>query len=285
MFEYNPPSKNSVLVYPGSKLRARKTIYQVTRSLGDVEIVSPFLGGGSFEVYAAYRGMHIIGGDCFDLLVDFWKCLLQCPKTLAHAIKRELNKIGYDPDLDDQSDETIEALRGMAWRCRHEDSMLMRAACFLIRNRTSFSGLMFKYTYNDRTIATRSRYGTADISESLIDRIKNFRTHITVDCADYRELMSKYPDHVVYCDPPYFGNRDQILYGSAGEFNQHFNHEELHSYLTKHRKKFVLSYDNHTTIKEMYSDFKIIELNWLYGMKKFRNINKNSELLIVSGMS
>jgi len=282
MLENNfiPPSKNGVLVYPGSKRLARVAIYDVVRSLGVKEFISPFLGGGSFEVYAAYRRMKIIGADCFDLLIDFWKCLLQCPNALASTIERELNKIGYDTKLKDkQSEKTINGLRNMAWRCRYEGSMLTRAACFLIRNRTSFSGLMFKYTYYDRTIGTRT--GQASIPKSLIHRIRKFKTNITVQCADYREMLLKYKNSFAYCDPPYFGNTKEKLYGSDGEFNQHFDHIEFYNHITKH-DKFVLSYDNNPTIRDMYSDFKIIELNWLYGMKKYRNAHGNSELLIVS---
>ena len=278
--EYRKPSKNTVLVYPGSKRLARKEIYDITRNLGQTEIVSPFLGGGSFETYAAYRGMNIIGSDCFDLLIDFWNCLLKCPKALVHVVQRELKKINYDTKLKDiQSEETTEALRSMAWRCRHEDGILMRAACFLIRNRTCYSGLMFKYTYKDRTIAVREKQ--ASVSNSLVDRIKHFHTKIKVECSDYKDMFAKYPNHVVYADPPYFGNSDQRLYGSGGEYNQNFDHIELYNTITQH-KKFVLSYDNHPTILDMYSDFKIIELNWLYGMRKYRNVSKNMELLIVS---
>lgn len=277
------PSKTTVLVYPGSKRSARKTIYELTRALGDAEIISPFIGGGSFEVYACWRGMRVIAGDCFDLLVDFWNCLLYFPKTLAIAIERELKAIGFDQSLKtDQSDETIEHLRDMARRCRDEKSMLTRAACFLIRNRSSFSGLMFKYTYDDRTIGRRT--GQSIVSEELLERIRTFHTNITVECSDYMDLMERYPNHVAYLDPPYYGNRNEKLYGSDGEFNQHFNHEEFHDYITKNRDRFVLSYDNHPKIKEMYSDYRVIELNWLYGMKKFTNINKNSELLIVAGL-
>ncbi len=66
------------------------------------------------------------------------------------------------------------------------------------------------------------------------------------------------------------------LYGIDGNLHQTFEHERLHSLLTK-REGWLMSYNNCAEIREMYKDYEIIEAKWAYGMNKSK---QSSEILI-----
>ena len=71
-------SKNkSPLRYPGGKTRAIAILdkyvndYYPTRKL----LLSPFIGGGSFELYLQNKGYHVKANDLFKPLYTFWQIL------------------------------------------------------------------------------------------------------------------------------------------------------------------------------------------------------------------
>ena len=58
----------SPLRYAGGKTRAIKLILQHIPDIKSKRIISPFFGGGSFELYMSRNGYEIIGFDIFNLL-------------------------------------------------------------------------------------------------------------------------------------------------------------------------------------------------------------------------
>ena len=59
--------------------------------------------------------------------------------------------------------------------------------------------------------------------------------------------------------------------------NENFDHEKLFNCL-KTKKNWIMTYNNCDYIKELYSDYKIIETNWSYCMNKSK---KSSEIIII----
>ena len=74
----------TVLRYAGGKSRAVKKITPFVEPYDT--IISPFMGGGSLEVHWASQGKRVIGSDVFDLLVNFWTCLLEDGNKLAGCL-------------------------------------------------------------------------------------------------------------------------------------------------------------------------------------------------------
>ena len=53
------------------------------------ELVSPFFGGGSFEIACAKElGIEVTGYDVFDILANYWRVQLKSPKKLASRISQ-----------------------------------------------------------------------------------------------------------------------------------------------------------------------------------------------------
>ena len=50
-------------------------------------LISPFFGGGSFEVALAKRGgVEVVGFDIFNLLVNYWQQQIDKPEALADQL-------------------------------------------------------------------------------------------------------------------------------------------------------------------------------------------------------
>jgi len=84
--------------YAGGKSKAIKHIIKHIPNNIDT-IVSPFVGGGSLEVYLANElNKKVIGYDVFDILVNFWQIQLSNPVELYN----ELNKLKPTKDVYDK---------------------------------------------------------------------------------------------------------------------------------------------------------------------------------------
>ena len=68
------------------------------------------------------------------------------------------------------------------------------------------------------------------------------------------------------------------MYGNRGDLHKGFDHEGLAKLLSK-REKWILSYNESDTIKEMYEGFQFEYPEWTYGMSKDK---KSREILIIS---
>ncbi|MGL5079656.1 MAG: DNA adenine methylase, partial [Waterburya sp.] len=65
----------SPLRYPGGKSKVVDII--TARFPKDIDVlVSPFIGGGSVELWASQNGIKVYAYDGFEPLVNFWKMLL-----------------------------------------------------------------------------------------------------------------------------------------------------------------------------------------------------------------
>ena len=71
--------------YPGGKSRAVKILEKYFEDVN--EFASPFIGGGSFEIYMAEKGKRVYGYDAFDLLVNCWQQLLTKPDECYNELK------------------------------------------------------------------------------------------------------------------------------------------------------------------------------------------------------
>ena len=119
------------------------------------------------------------------------------------------------------------------------------------------------------------------MSKKLDEIIQKTLANIEEDRLVTRDLledaMEYHPKAFLYLDPPYMLKGSQnSLYGVDGNLHNSFDHERLHSLLTK-RNGWVMSYNDCDKIREMYKDYEIIEASWSSGMNKSK---QSSEILI-----
>ena len=222
---------------------------------GVKRLVSPFLGGGSFELACAADGVNVYAADAFELLINFWQRAKDSPHFLAEKVK-------------DHFPLKRHRFYSLQKRVVEIEDDFERAAVFYVLNRASFSGT---------TLSGGMSSGHPRFTESAIQRLRDFRApNLHVTCADFKDTLLRYPDEFLYLDPPYAN--EERLYGMQGNMHSGFDHEGL-AELLRGRTGWVLSYNDHPDIRKMYHGFDLVTPYWQYGMS---NNKTSNELLILN---
>ena len=204
---------------------------------------------------------------------------------LGFGPRKEFNKVK----------EAVNNRRGV----KSQDKLFAAAAEYYLINRTSFSG-------NVSSGGWSWKASWARLTQSNLDRLREFTvTNFSVSAADFKDSIAAHPEAGLYLDPPYCLNvsdlpvlnedgepvNQEILYGNEGDHHEGLDHTGLAAIL-KARDKWVLSYNDCKYIRKLYKGYKIIDVDWAYGMKnvKARPINpktgkpemgESSEILII----
>jgi DNA adenine methylase len=255
------PNK-SPLRYPGGKTRALKILqrYLETHYPGRTKLLSPFLGGGSFELAQAERGMQVSANDLFVPLYTFWQALKTNPTGLHAAVQRHL-PVSKDAFLGFRNS-----------KLDYPDPLEVAAAYFIV-NRCSFSGATFCGGFSAEAAEKRC-------NQSAVDRLLNVDlTNVTLSNQDAIKFLKAHPeqaDTVVYADPPYFIT--SYVYGKDGDMHEAFDHAGFARALLG-RTDWILSYNDCPYIRELYAGCRIYSESWSYGMNN--NGKGSSELIIL----
>ncbi|MDE5862135.1 MAG: DNA adenine methylase [Ruminococcus sp.] len=81
--------------------------------------------------------------------------------------------------------------------------------------------------------------------------------NVVIENLDFYELIKKYDcnEALFYCDPPY--NNSERYYDNRFEPE---DHERLKAILSQIQGRFILSYNDNEKIRELYRDFKIVQV-------------------------
>ena len=256
----------SLLRYPGGKTRALKHIIPYfPKNL--TEIVSPFFGGGSIEIHYASQGVRVHGYDIFEPLVNFWQQVLDDPEGIANHLEAT-----FHPCTKDMFNQYQ---RKQSWTHMdetHADWKEYRACMYYALNRSSFSGATLSGGYSQQAADKR-------FTQSSIDRLRGFSCpFLTVKQADFTDSLRRHDDETfIYADPPYLLEKS-TLYGERGSTHKNFDHQRFAEEIKK-KNNWVISYNPHPEILELYKDYKIVYPEWAYGMSKDK---KSKEILVLN---
>ena len=221
-------------------------------------LLSPFFGGGSFELFMTTKGYTVHGNDLFVPLYTFWTTKQFHCDTLAASIKEHMP----------MTKEKFCTLRESI--LKEKDPMKVATSYFII-NRTSFSGATLCGGYSQQAAEGR-------LTESSIEKLKACDlTAITFTNLDCNVFLTQHPettDTLVYADPPYY--IDTYIYGKNGDMHENFNHAAFADTIKK-RSDWIVSYNDCEYIRELYKDCRIFEAKWSYGM----NAKKASSEIII----
>ena len=231
-------------------------------------IISPFFGGGSIEIAMSKNlGLEVRGYEIFDILCNYWKFQIEQPELLYQELKK------LKPDK-----ETFEKIRktlNKVWRKEITLDPLTLAVYFVYNFNLSYGpGFM---SWSSKIYLDEKRYNR------MIERIRNFKPkNLKVECADFQEIIKKYPNDFLYCDPPYYIGKDSKMFKGIYPMrnipvhHNNFPHEKLRDLLKKHKGGFILSYNDCPTIREYYKEFKQYFPSWQYTMGQGeKRIGKN----------
>lgn len=258
----------SPLRYPGGKTRACKIIENVILQHFDITsfdtIISPFFGGGSFEFYMQNKyGVMLIVNDKFTPLYNFWK-QVKINKAILCEELREIKAVSKEQFIAYR--KTIMDLQA---------NILQQATQYFVINRCSFSGSTLSGGFSEEASSKR-------FTQSSINRIEALDlTNIEIYNEDFYDFVNTYTPiekALLFLDPPYYLESKSKLYGNNGDLHEGFNHNLLFELLTT-KKNWVLTYNNCEYIRNLYKDYIILDVNWIYGMNTTK---ASSEIIIIS---
>ncbi len=257
----------SVLRYPGGKTRAVKILDQILSHYYPEHkiLLSPFFGGGSFEIFCANtKDIKVHGNDLFSPLINFWNWCKNNPQELYNHVLL-LHPITKKDFL-----EYKESLNNPI---NNQNKTSTHASYYFAVNRSSFSGSTCSGGFSAES-------GEKRFNKASIDRLlKIDLSNIDFENLNYAEFLDQYEkDILIYADPPYYLEKKSKLYGHNGDMHSDFNHEELFKYLQK-RDNWILCYNNCEYIRKLYDDYIQLDPHWTYGMNSSK---KSSEIIIIS---
>jgi DNA adenine methylase len=277
----------SIIRYAGGKTRAQKILEKYIPK--DVKkVVSPFIGGGVFELYLnKYRDIEIDGYDIFDYLVNFWQVILN-ENTKEKFIKEILK---YIPNRDFYYQKREELLD--IYKNNKDIDKIKKATLYYFSHQFSYGPMFLGWP--------SSAYLKEKIFQNKIEKIRDFKVNkFSVKQSDFEAVIKNNPNEFLYLDPPYFLDGDsKVFKGIYPNTNwaihhKNFNHDLLNKLLKNHKGGFVLSYNNCDDVKEMYKGYEFVYPKWNYSFssgekrigetrKTSDNYNKEShEILIIS---
>lgn len=261
----------SPIQYSGGKFFARRILHDFV-PFGTTEVVSPFFGGGNFELYLTKRSIKVKGYDLFEPLVNFWNILLLDNSNLYNKICENID-IYEREDYQDMQRGGFEKL----------DNNLDRAAMFYLLQNLSFNALGFRGKTIRKFVRENNKIGFGHNTKSWgnifnQEEIKNFyNPFIEVNLGDFRESLNKHKDLFAYCDPPYPEVRG--MYGDSEDYHENFDHEALKEILDNRTADWILSYNNNDTVNSLYPSDKydVYYPDWKQGS---RSSDRGNEVLI-----
>ena len=268
----------SPLRYPGGKSRALKQILPLI-PVNISEFREPFVGGGS--VFFALRSLfqeHIKSYWINDLNYDlycFWKQVRDNGSNLVEVLTET-----YTTTVDGRA--LFEELTQVKDQLNQNRALLcefQRAVRFFVLNRITFSGVVDSGGYSQSAYEKR-------FTESSIERVRNISPHLSgvkITNTDYTNTLFQDGDDVfIFLDPPYWKATGSKLYGVRGELHTTFDHAQFAENMKKCPHRWLITYDDSSTIRELFDFAEIQEWTLQYGMNNYRKDSaaKGKELFI-----
>ena len=153
---------------------------------------------------------------------------------------------------------------------------LARAIRWYYLNRTSFSGIMKTencyFGYGEKYSMPPPHWGERILSCSA--KIQNVKiTHL-----DFENVIDRAPDGAfLFVDPPYYSTDQHKFYTHAFTENDHLRlRDVLHR--NRYRLKFLLTYDNHPVVRDLYGWAHMDNREWNYAINRTDDQRRGAKL-------
>lgn len=269
------PSDVSPFRYPGGKAKLSNFIalFVATNGLEGCTLVEPFCGGagGTLPLLCAGLVDKLVLNDLNPGVYSFWMSLTRNTAALVKMIENE--------------PVTIEAWQHWRSVYNSDDStkytILEKGFATFFLNRTNRSGMLHAGPIGGQN-QSNSDYRldcrfTRNTLVKRIERIARLSSKIVVNQYDACDAINNLSsDSLIYADPPYVKEGRNIYSNFC--FSED-DHRRFSSKLKRSKAHWLLSYDNHPLVHELYekSGINIVELS--YAINKARI---GRELLIAS---
>lgn len=214
-------------------------------------------GGAAWVLFYKERHAEVeIYNDYNSDLVNLFRCLKFHCGELEKELSFMLNSREVFEDFKTQYN-----VRGL--------TDIQRAARFFMLIKTSYGSSGKTYGCIKKDVKAMTDY-LCDVSARL--------SKVIIENKDFEDLITVYdrPDALIYCDPPYYGTEKYY----QAQFT-HDDHVRLSHRLSSIKGKFLLSYNDHGYIRELYRDFCIEEVERIHNLvSRYEQDRSYKELLI-----
>lgn len=249
----------SPLRYPGGKSKFLSQILPRVPSF--LEYREPFVGGGSvfLALKQQYPDQVYWINDLYFELYLFWK---QVQQDLGGMVAQVTQWRQQFPD----GKELYQYLHTN----QNQFTPLERASAFFVFNRITFSGTTESGGFSEQ--AFQKRFTPSSIRR--LSQLQGMLSNTTITNLDY-EAVVKAPGEGVflYLDPPYYSATKSALYGKRGVLHKSFDHQRFAKVMYDCPHQWLITYDDHPYIRNLFSFACIREWRVTYGM---RNQTENS---------
>lgn len=270
---------NSPLRYPGSKA-------SLSTYIEDFLSGNLLLGCHFFEMYAggASLSLHLLSNQFIKkatlvekdpLIYSFWKCLKYQPEELIRLIQ----SVPIDILTWTKMQQYLKVNK-----VNKSNLPEMALACLFL-NRTCFSGIIDAgpiggiNQQSKYSISCRFNKKTLIHSIKLISQFSNKFEVVLNDAIAYLQnnrARLKSCDCLVYVDPPYLQQGKKL-------YRYHYgikDHQRLADFIRIQEFPWLVSYDDHSTIYDLFRGNKILTLYLNYAARQ----SKNAKELLISNM-
>ena len=209
--------------------------------------VEPFAGGAAL-FWAKMPSKAEVLSDIDCRLAEFYSTVKR-----VNGLE-EIVKYGWQPSRERFNELKRCVSEGL---CRLDDPTF-KAYAFLYVNKFGYGAKMGYPTYNpgkeDRCTG-HELCSVYKINERFGD-IKRRLENATVECTDFRDAIRKYdsPSTFFYLDPPYYRT------GKSHYMDTSVSPEEIKKAVEGMRGKFLLTYNDHPHVQEVFGDYHVIEV-------------------------
>lgn len=245
----------ALLRYPGGKCRLAKRIIDKIVYLNDGELperlIEPFAGGASVGLeYLSRGGKKLCLSDRHPGVADLWNLVTNDPDVVRDFVRLTTPTVTMFRALLDNKEEILPGLR------------------LLLLNKCSFSGLCTVPIggWGQKSDWKVDEYWSKDrLVKVVLDLHVLLKGTTTVSCGDFSSrIVSTEPGDFVYLDPPYV-KAGNACYREATFYEK--DHLRLAERLHECSAKWLLSYDNDQSVREMYKGFGMEQIMKRYFMK------------------
>lgn len=263
----------SPLRYPGGKNCIFPFIASLLHenNLVGVHYAEPFAGGAGLALRLLYEGHvdDIYINDFDRVIYSFWSA----------AVNRCNELCDWVSDVRVTIDTWHEQKQIIKYAEQHDILEIAKATLFL--NRTNVSGVLKGGIIGGKSQVGKDKIDARFNKKTLLEKLNlvsfhRKRIHVTnLDGIDFVNKLSKIEKNTfVYLDPPYYKKgRNMYL-----NFYRDNDHVELANAVKKLPMKWIMSYDHHNFILDLYRSQRCAIYN-LYQ----RNSNRNGSEVIIAG--
>jgi len=268
----------SPLRYAGGKSKAVGLILNSLPKLREKKIISPFFGGGSFELCVSQNlGIEVVGYDIFGMLANFWDVLINHKDELIEELQKfniTTDEFTYIRHVLLNYWEKIKP-KDLVYNTKKKvelvdedlvvlDTNIIKQSAYYYYNMTLSHGPMFLGWPSSNEINPKK-------FKRRIDKLQNINfQNISVSCDDFENVIPRHKEDFIFLDPPYYLEGDSKMFKGLypncnfAIHHNNFNHKRMYELLKEHNGGFLITYNNCSTIREWYKDFKFEFPEWQY---------------------